>query len=217
MHTLAISQPDENWYMDIGATSHMTTNQGTLLSYFDLSKDNNIVIGNGYLIPICGHGSTSLSPPHPPLQLNNVLHAPKLIKNIIFVRKFTTDNLVSFEFDPFGFSVKNLHTGNHLMRCNSFGDLYPIHPKYQRISSPTFTLTFPAMSSTLWHNHLGHPEATILNSLCHQNFINCNKYNNVFFTSCPLVKHVKLPFRASWSFTEFPFDIIHSDIWNTNI
>ncbi|WVZ15786.1 hypothetical protein V8G54_013352 [Vigna mungo] len=215
MHSLSLSQPDENWYMDTSATSHMTADQGTLSSYFYSSKDHNIVVGNGHLIPIHGHGSTKLSPPHPPLNLKNVLHAPKLIKNLISVRKFTTDNLVSVEFDPFGFSVKDLQTGNHLMRCNSSGDLYPIPSKDQAISSPTFPSALTVLSPNLWHNRLGHPGPTILSSLCRQNFINCNKGGNDFCTSCPLGKNVKLPFNASCSFTEFPFDIIHSDIWTS--
>ncbi|XP_071735802.1 uncharacterized protein [Rutidosis leptorrhynchoides] len=28
MHTMTLNPPDENWYLDIGATSHMTNNQG---------------------------------------------------------------------------------------------------------------------------------------------------------------------------------------------
>ena len=73
-------------------------------SYFNSSiKNNNIVVGSGHLVPIVGHGSTMLPSPYPPFHLNNVLHAPKLIKNLISVRKFTTDNSISVAFDPLGF------------------------------------------------------------------------------------------------------------------
>jgi hypothetical protein len=41
------------------------------------------------------------------------------------IRKFTRDNYVSIEFDPFGFSVKDLATKTLLHRSNSAGDLYP--------------------------------------------------------------------------------------------
>jgi hypothetical protein len=87
-------------------TSHMTGNGGNLTSYFNTS--NNITVGNGHHIPVigCGHASLPNS-----LTLNNVLHAPKLIKNLVSVRKFTIDNDVSVEFDPFGFSVKDFQTG----------------------------------------------------------------------------------------------------------
>ena len=55
-----------------------------------------------------------------------MLHAPKLIKNLISVRQFTKDNSVSVEFDPCGFSVNDLQTGARLVRCDSTGDLYPL-------------------------------------------------------------------------------------------
>lgn len=62
MHTLSLHQPDDQWYMDTGATSHMTTNPGTLTSYSTLSKNTGIVVSNGSIIPIRGSGHTSLSP-----------------------------------------------------------------------------------------------------------------------------------------------------------
>ncbi|XP_073041987.1 uncharacterized protein [Primulina eburnea] len=149
MHTMSLSQPDGNYYMDTGATSHMMADQGIFSSYFNSSNNHHhIVVGNGHLIPIIGYGSTSLSKPHPPLSLNNMLHAPKLIKNLISVRKFTTDNSVSVEFDPFGFSLNDLQTGTKIMRCDSMGDPYPIFSNNQptKSFSPSNLTT---LSSTL--------------------------------------------------------------------
>lgn len=74
MHTLGLTPPDQNWYMDTGATSHMTATSGNLSSYFNMSKNNGIVVGNGSSIPIRGYGDTVLPTPHPPLSLKNVLH-----------------------------------------------------------------------------------------------------------------------------------------------
>ncbi|MCI52880.1 hypothetical protein A2U01_0074126, partial [Trifolium medium] len=39
MHTFSISTPDDQWYMDIGATSYMTANGGNLTS-----MSNNITV-----------------------------------------------------------------------------------------------------------------------------------------------------------------------------
>ena len=104
MHTLSLYNPDDNWYMDSGATSHMTTNPGTLTSYSSLSNHNGIIVDNGSTVPIRCFDHTSLSHPNPNFRLPNVLHAPSLVKNLISVHKFTTDNHVSIEFDPYGFS-----------------------------------------------------------------------------------------------------------------
>lgn len=81
----------------------MTSQQGTLSSYFNLSTEYNIIINNGNTIPIRGIGQYQLPSLLPPMSLKNVLHAPKLVKNLISVRKFTTDNSMSLELDPFFF------------------------------------------------------------------------------------------------------------------
>ena len=216
MHALSFSQPDGNYYMDTGATSHMTADGGILSSYFNSSnKNHNIVVGSGHLIPVIGHGRTTLPPPYPPFALKNVLHAPKLIKNLISVRQFTTDNMVSISFDPFGFSVNDLQTGTRLMRCDSVGDLYPLFPNFQATSSDHSAFT--TVSRDIWHNRLGHPGDTIINSLISNKVLECNKACKTFCSSCPLGKHVKLPFYDSVSYTFLPFEIIHSDLWTSPI
>ena len=48
--------------MDTRATSHMIASQGNLSSYFNLSKNNEIVVGNGHSIPIRGYGHTTYLP-----------------------------------------------------------------------------------------------------------------------------------------------------------
>ena len=63
MYTLGLTPPDPIWYMDTGATSHMSSDQGTLSSYFNMSKSRGIIVGNGSTILIHGYGDTHL--PHP--------------------------------------------------------------------------------------------------------------------------------------------------------
>jgi hypothetical protein len=50
---------------------------------------SSIVVGNGFVLPITSVGDTLL----PGLfYVNNVLVAPDIIKNLVFVHQFTTDN-----------------------------------------------------------------------------------------------------------------------------
>ena len=69
MNTLSLSTPDEQFYMDTGATSHMTRSQSTLLPYFPLKHqfNNVIIVGNGNLIPVFSHGHIFFLPPKNPL------------------------------------------------------------------------------------------------------------------------------------------------------
>ncbi|XP_071733834.1 uncharacterized protein [Rutidosis leptorrhynchoides] len=74
LHTMTLNPPDENWYMDTGATSHMTGNQGNLTSYYPTRSPSRIIVGNGNGLPIFGYGSSNLSiNPTRPLYLSNVL------------------------------------------------------------------------------------------------------------------------------------------------
>ncbi|XP_074287836.1 uncharacterized protein LOC141612991 [Silene latifolia] len=57
MQSLALQQPDDAYYMDTGASSHMTSNNGTLSSYSKSGSNRHIIVGNGQLIPIVGRGS----------------------------------------------------------------------------------------------------------------------------------------------------------------
>jgi len=84
--------------------SHMTGHSGNLPLYCSSSvPHSSIVVGNGSGLSVHATGHTTLRAPTGTFQLNSVLHAPKLIKNLISVRKFTSDNSCSVEFDPFGF------------------------------------------------------------------------------------------------------------------
>jgi hypothetical protein len=120
--TVALHPPPQHeWHFNTGATNHMTSDAGTI-SPTPPSQHlpSHIAVGNGNLIPI-----TTTSIAHLPhdLSLQNVL-SPSLIKDLISVRQFTTDNNCSVEFDHFGCSVKDLPTQREIIRCNSFGPLY---------------------------------------------------------------------------------------------
>jgi hypothetical protein len=98
---MSLNQPQStDWYFGSGATSHMTSDAHSL-SYLSSPRypfPSSIVVGDGSLLPVTATGAAHLSS----LSLNNVLVSPKLIKNLISVRQFTTDNNCSVEFDPAG-------------------------------------------------------------------------------------------------------------------
>lgn len=121
--------------MDTGASSHMASDSGILSSVFNLCSNspNFLIIGNGSTLPITSFGHTMLA--NTPYHLSNTLVALNIVKNLIYVSQFSRDNNYSIEFDPFGFSVKDLLTRTVTLRCNTSGDLYPVM----------------AHSSSLWH------------------------------------------------------------------
>jgi hypothetical protein len=124
---------------------------------------SSIVVDNGSVLPVTLVGDTVL----PGLfYLNNVLVTPDIIKNLLFVHQFTTDNWCSMEFDPFDLSVKDLAIRNVTTRCNSSGSLYTIQlPVMHTPHASTFyALTIAATTMSLWHRRLGHPDTDAFRS-----------------------------------------------------
>jgi histone deacetylase 1/2 len=167
------------------------------------------LVGNGDTLPVTHWASTSIPTVRSPLYLNNVLVSPSLVKNLILVRSLTHDNNISIEFDPFGFSVKDLPTRTVILRCDSTGDLYPL------ATSMPEALTATAPSVMLWHQRLGHPgRNTLRQSVCNLEF-SSTKQPVSTCEACQLGKHVRLPFTSSTSVSYVPFQIVHADVWTS--
>jgi hypothetical protein len=106
------------WVMDSGATAHMAPDPG-MLHYSHPSPSTFVTVGNGSTMPTSYIGHVSLPAFAHTFSLNNVLIVPNLVKNLISICCFTIDNWCSIEFDPFGFSVKDLRTKAVITRCSS--------------------------------------------------------------------------------------------------
>ncbi|KAJ9551722.1 hypothetical protein OSB04_015767 [Centaurea solstitialis] len=205
---------DNNFYMDSGASRHMTFNQGTMHSLTPCNS-NFIQVGNGDMVPARYIGHCTLPYSSYPLYLNNVLVSDKLIKNLISVRRFTIDNSVSVEFDPFGFTVKDLKTRSFLQRCDSdHHDLYPVLPPTPRSALASANV---AVSFDVWHRRLGHPGAAIFQFLVSRKFIACSSRTSTLCHACQLGKHCRLPFSLSTTKTSRVFELIHSDLWTSPV
>ncbi|GJW05781.1 ribonuclease H-like domain-containing protein [Tanacetum coccineum] len=131
-----------------------------------------VIVGNGSSIPVTHSGHVQIPNPYRPLHLRNVLVTPNIIKNLVSVQKFTTDNKCSIDFDPYGFTVRDYHTRKTLFRCDSTGDLYPLH-----VASSAFALL--TNNHSLSHQRLGHPSDA------------ANK-QNFPFNDLPLLLHLPL-------------------------
>jgi hypothetical protein len=91
------------WYADSGARSHMTADAGNLSTFPPSAyTPSSIIVGNGALLPVTATGSHTFTFPQRNLVLKDVLVSPNIIKNLISIRRFTTDNNCSIEFDLFG-------------------------------------------------------------------------------------------------------------------
>lgn len=182
--TLPQQTPPTDWFMDTGSSGHMTGNTGNIHKYCPslVHDSSRVIVGNGSTLPILATGSATIQTPHAKFHLSDILHTPHLIKNLISVHKFTKDNACSIDFDPFGFSIKDLHSKIGIMRSSSNVDLYPFHS--QRASNNATALQASSSSPTLWHRRLGHPGHQCLDSILSQFLVSTRNKPSHVCDSC---------------------------------
>jgi hypothetical protein len=110
--------------MDTRASSHMSYAPGKFPNPIPSSFPSFITVGNGARLHVSHSAAASIPTCSSPLLPNNILISPSLVSNLISFRKLTRDNNVLIEFDPRGFSIKDLPTHQVKLQCKSSGDLY---------------------------------------------------------------------------------------------
>jgi hypothetical protein len=226
-NTMALRPPPtsvQDWLADFGATHHTTPSVGNISTPRPLNSSNpsSIIVGNGCSsLPVTSVGDSVLPGP---FYLNNILLAPDMIQSLLFVRRFTTDNWCSMKFDPFGLSVNNLSTRNVIVRSNSTGPLYTLRLPGSTTPSADAMAALAAtphalvvVAPTTWHRHFGHPGPDVLSSLSWSSFIHCTSNKHEFCHACQLDKHTRLPFHSSSHRAEYPFNLIHLDLWTSPV
>jgi hypothetical protein len=199
-----------NWVVDIDATNHTTPHSGHISPRpSSLAHPSSIVVGNGSVLPVTSIGDSVLSGP---FYLNDVLLAPDRVQNLLSIRRFTTDNSYSMEFDPFCLSLKDLATRHVLAKYDNTGPLYTL---------PLLTFTTPTcvLSCTPWLPLLPPPPGIVtlatlasmsspscrvaqLSPAFEAEMIPCAMLTSLVGTSsCPFLAHLLESFSPLTSFT----------------
>jgi hypothetical protein len=213
--TMAMTPPSSDWVIDSSPSYHTTPTAGTLSrSHPPLpSHPSSIVVGNGSTLPFASVGASVLPGP---FYLNDVLVAPHITHNLLFVRRFTTDNSCSIEFDPSGFSVKDLATRTPLARCDSSGPLYTLQPSTAGMSPPPVLVS--TTFSTTWHRRLGHPGPDVMTKITSSLDPSCSRgHFEGIYHAYQLGRHTRLRFTTSSSRAEQAFDLVHCDLWTSPV
>ena len=111
--TMAPTPVGPAWIADSGATYHTTPDPSILSSVHPPSSHpSSIMVANGSCLPVTSVGAAGA---HGSFRLPAVLVAPSMIHNLLSIRRFTTDNSCSVEFDSSGLTVKDLATQRPLL------------------------------------------------------------------------------------------------------
>jgi histone deacetylase 1/2 len=114
-HATTSYQMDPNWYMDSGATDHITEDLERLHMRDGYNGNDRVQVGNGTCLHITHTCQSSINIVANSLVLNNVLRVPQISKNLLSVHKLAKDNGVSIIFYPYYFLIKDLETGRTLL------------------------------------------------------------------------------------------------------
>lgn len=211
---------DSNWYMDSGASAHITNDQGNIDHSNRSHGKEEVIVGNGEKLVVQNTGFASLPCKSQSLKLNNVLHTPQVTKNLLSVSKLTSDNNILVEFDCHGCYVKDKTTRETLLRGTMRDRLYEFHnPRLQPDNTAAVSLFSAASSNQMssdkhsWHLRLGHPSDRVLHYVLKECNIKINNNRSYFCEACQFGKNKALPFNLSQSRAKFPLDLIHTDIW----
>jgi hypothetical protein len=217
-NTMAMVSPTvTDWVADSDASNHTTSDDGNLTSVRPphINDPSSIIVGNRSSLPVTSLGVTAL---FDPFYLNNVLVTPDIIQNLLSVRRFTTGNWCSMEFDPFDLSVKDLSIRNIITRCDSLGSLYTMClPSRSTPSSSIATPTAIVASASTCHSRPGHLGIDTMSKLSNMSSVICSRHTHDLCHACQLGHHTCMPFVSSASRVDNNFDLIHCDLWTSPI
>jgi hypothetical protein len=179
------------------------------------TNTSSIIVDNGSALLVTSVGDSAI----PYLfYLNNVFVTPDIIQNLLSIHCFATDNWCSMEFDPFGLSVKGLYTWNVITRCYSSRALYTMClPSHSAPSSHVAAPLALVASTSSWHWCLGHLGVDVLSKLSHDSSVFCSSRTHDICCAYQLGRCTHMPFVSYDSRVDNNFDLIHFDMWTSQI
>ena len=202
-----------------------------------------MVLGNESSVSIANVGESVINPHSAnlsrKLSLKNLLHVPRITKNLLSVSKFAKDNSVFFEFHHNFCFVKDLGTREIVLKgtldkglyhflvdhspikrscsskCSSSQEIPVVHSlSMDNSSSSSSSNHNPCLDIVLWHSRLGHPALDIVKlalNNCKIPFSSMKDHS--LCHPCCVSKAHKLPYSLSESVVNSPLELVHSDLW----
>jgi hypothetical protein len=162
---MASTGNDPNWYLDSGATNHITGELERLTMHERYTGNDQIRAANGVGMDISHVGKSILPNPSRPLYLNNILHVPHAHKQLMSIH-------------PFFFLIRDQATRKVHLHGPCRGGIYPLP---QHLPSPTQHLILSAIkpSPEWWHRRLGHPTRDIVSCIIRTNKLSCSPSDSI--------------------------------------
>lgn len=208
------SRDDVVWFLDSGATSHMT-GDASLLDHVDPTSMS-IGLADGSKIPAAGVGSTKFRATDKggkavTVSIKQIFHVPTLTSNLLSVSKIT-DEGCSVNFDKLGCTISK--NGAVVLSGGRVGNLYHLKPVSQKA-----LLTLSNHNENCihtWHRRLGHRDERAVKKIVGDRLGSGLKLVECGIKSvcevCCEGKMTRAPFRPSESKSSAVGDLVHTDL-----
>jgi hypothetical protein len=183
---------DTEWYTDMGATNHITSELDKLAICEKYNGSEQVHTASGSCMSISHVGHTTIHTPNHDLILKDILHVPSSSKNLVSVHKFTYDNNAFFEFHSWYFLLKDQGTKNLLLQGRCKNDLYPPPLVVWVSNQPPNKRVLAAVKPTMvrWQHRLGHVSPSIVHCVANKHSLSFSK-ESLDASMCDACQRVK--------------------------
>nr|KYP60095.1 Retrovirus-related Pol polyprotein from transposon TNT 1-94 [Cajanus cajan] len=197
------------WFVDSGASNHMTGSPKHLHNVHSYNGTEKIQIADGNTLSIAAVGDINSF-------FRNVLVSPGLSSNLISVGQLVDTNC-DVHFSRAGCLVQDQVSKTVIAKGPKVGRLFPL--QFTSPSFSSFVCNNVPNTFVTWHKKLGHPNSIVLSHLIKSGLIgnkNIISSSSLPCSVCKLAKSKTLPFPSSAHRADKCFDIIHSDVWGVS-
>lgn len=201
---------EDKWFIDSGASMHMTSRKDWMYNVTEPSVKN-ITVANREPLAVKGVGCVDIHVSQDKvIKVNNVLYVPGLAANLLSVSTIVK-NGHKVNFNNKGCEIQN---GQDEVICTATlsNKLY-IMDSRKEVAHLT-TSAQDCNSTYLWHMRMGHLNISDVKKLpgCSDGVALTQDQSNVTCTHCMEGRQARLPFKNVGSRATRPLELIHSDL-----
>ncbi|KAH9299486.1 hypothetical protein KI387_031168 [Taxus chinensis] len=204
------------WYVDSGATRHMTERKDWFYTLRDSPNKNHVSLGDDSSYSIKGIGNISLPLRKHDCKITDVLYVPELTKNFLSVSQLLDHNL-KLDFDSNNGEkvclIRDKSRGSKIVaRASNVGRMFQLDFSHKDDQA---LVAKDTQSTELWHRRYGHISFGYLQTLQKGNMVKglpTLKHNTDKCHNCLVGKQHRVPFQKNTYRAKGKLDLVHTNL-----